>query len=244
MAGNRFSRTEEEYLKENWFQKTDDEIAAILGRSNRAIKEKRKLLGLEKGPGRPAQDGIKKAIMKNPTEANLSGVDKSDRINFFKNNFDRNPRYSRLKKELSDDDLEFYKHKYVEFIDSVETMTIQEEDMLHHMIMSDIHISTIRQQIKSCQDAETKDSPFPMGLYQELKNAEDRLINYHKNLRVTREQRLNKDKEEKVTITSLIKVFQERRAREEFGKQAGVMQFNMEQAKKDMDKFRFLLGDV
>lgn len=239
-----FSEEEEEFLKDNWMIKTDEEIAHILGRSPRGIRDKRKQMGLIKRGGRPGIEDVKKAIKNSDNKKNLASLDKASRIEFFKENFTKNPRYTRLLKELDPDDLEFYKHKYVEFADSVDSLTIQEEDMLHHMIMADIHISRIRQQIRSAesQAEESKDFVFPMGLYQELKNAEDRLISYHKNLRVTREQRLSKEKEEKVTITSLIKAFQEKRAREEFGRQAGVMEFNAEMCKKDMDKFRFLLG--
>lgn len=239
---HHFDRAEEELLKRNYLFKTDEEIGKMLGRRAEAIKLKRKQMGLTKAKGRPAAGINKELILKNPTENTLSHLDKEERIDFFKKNFERNTRYTRLRKELDDDDLEFYKHKYVEFLDSVDTITPQEEDMLHHMIMEDIHVSHIRQRIKTEEEkANNGESIFPMALYQELKNAQDRLVKYQQALRVTREQRLDTDKEEKITIVSLVKSFQDRRNKEEAGRQAGVMDNYKDKCKEEMLAWRYLV---
>jgi hypothetical protein len=237
-----FDRAEEEVIKRNYMYKTDEELAAMLGRSPRAIKLKRKRMELAKSQGRRKKAITKEMILKSAADPNLSHLEKDDRIELFKANFHRNPRYSRLCKELEEDDLEFYKHKYVEFLDSVDTITPQEEDMLHHLIMEDIHLSHIRQQIKDEQQkAKDGEGIFPIALYSELKSVQDRLIKYQQSLRVTRDQRLEKDKEEKITIVSLVKSFQDKKNKEEAGRQASVMSYYTDKCKDEMLTWRYLM---
>lgn len=246
VSNKHYDSTEVDYIKKNWKYKTDKEIAKVLGRSEQSVADKRGELGLKKVGGRPGLAATVESLINEGTEEALSHLSKKDRVALLKQHFNKNPRYLRLKEELSDVDLEFYKHKYIEFMETVDTLHVQEEDMLHHMIMADLHISRIRRQLRRAEEKEEETEgaqPIPAHLYMELKVAEERLVNYHKTLRITREQRLSKEREEKVTLTGLIKAFEEKKAREEFGHQASVMEFNTDQARKQMNKMQFLLGD-
>lgn len=244
VSAKHYDSTELDYIKRNWQFKTDKEIAKHLGRSEQSVSEKRVELGFKKIGGRPGLAASIDSLVNDGTEEALSHLSKKDRVILLKKHFNRNPRWPRLVEELGEVDLDFYKHKYIEFMETVDTLSVQEEDMLHHMIMSDLHISRIRRQIRRAEDRETEEEiPIPAHLYMELKTAEERLVKYHQTLRITREQRLSKEKEEKVTLTGLIKAFEEKKAREEFGHQASVIEFNTDQARKQMNKMKFLLGD-
>ena len=47
-----------------------------------------------------------------------------------------------------DDEIEYYKHKYIEIIDNLDSMNMQEEDILHNMIMKEITILRIHTRIR------------------------------------------------------------------------------------------------
>lgn len=249
MANNyHYSPEEEKFLKENWKIKTDEEIGRILGRNADSVARKRKDMGLSKKNGRPSKKERRKAKLErassSPTDYNLGALDKAERLEIYKKNFTRNPRYGILLQELHTYEMEYYKHKYVEFMDSVDTITIQEEDALHHMIMSDISISRIRKRIKDMEEANDEDDrPLVFGLYDSLDKSEKKFMDYQKILRVTRESRLKENKEEKETFATIVNMYRSKQAREEMGRQAGLMDVYKTLCKDEMKASKYLLGD-
>lgn len=242
----RFNDEEVIYIKENWMSATDEQIAEKLGRSPEAIRRKRDDLGLKKPGGRPTRITKESNIYKNPTVASLATLSKERRLEFYKKSFEKNPRYQQVLLELNEIEMNYYKHKYVEFLDSIDTITINEEDMLHHMLMSDIIIHRIRATMKKESDEWDKKlegARPPQNLLPELQRAEERYMKYHQSLNVTREQRLKTEKEEKVTIVSIVKTYQDKQAREEAGRHAAMMEYFQDRARGDMLKNKYLLGD-
>jgi hypothetical protein len=241
-----YTQQETEFVQQNWLNMTDEDIAAELGRSVESVRRKRDELGLKKPGGRPSNRLREDYIMSNPTRANLATLSKEKKIEFYKKNFGKNARYPQLLKELNPDELEYYKHKYIEFVDSVDTLTINEEDMLHHMIMSDILIHRLRATMKKEHDdwdSGAEHARPPQNLLPELERAEQRYMKYHKELNITREQRLKTEKEEKVTIASIVRSYQEKQAREEAGRNAAVLQYYKDKCREDMSAHRYLLGE-
>lgn len=241
-----YTEEEVEFLQENWTSMTDEDIAEELGRSVESVRRKRDELGLKKPGGRPSKALREEYILQNPTPTNLATLSKEKRIEFYKGNFDRNARYPQLLKELNHNELEYYKHKYIDFIDSVDTITRNEEDMLHHMIMSDILIHRLRATMKKEQDEweqGLEGARPPQNLLGELERAEQRYMKYHKELNITREQRLKTEKEEKVTISSIVRAYQEKQAREEAGRNAAVLQYYKDKCREDMSTHRYLIGE-
>lgn len=251
----KYHYTEEEiaFIESNWKSRTDKEIAQALGRTEESISRQRKKYGWVKDNGRPSRDDVRKAKMDRAVKAaqtgrkfSVSGLGKDERLELYKQNFSKaNIRYSLLLNELIDSEFEYYKHKYVDFMDTVDTITPQEEDSLHHMIMTDINISRLRRRIRKCEEDSDDDDGPPMvyGLYDTLEKAEKRYLEYQKALNVTREKRLAKEKEQKETIATIVQTYRNKMAREEIGRQAGIMQIFKEKAKKDMDTHRYLLGE-
>lgn len=242
--------TDEElkFIENNWQTHTDKEIAKLLGRTEESVARQRKKFGWIKPSGRPSRESVKEAIKEKindgKVEFSLSNMDKDERLRIYKENFDRNhERAHLLKDELHEDELEYYKHKYLSFIDSVDSLHHSEEDALHHMIMADITISRLRRRIKSMEsDNATSDGPLMYGLYEALDKAEKKFVDYQRILNTTRAQRLTKEKEHKETIATVVQMYRNKMAREELGRQAGLMEIYKDKCTDDMSKNRYLLG--
>jgi hypothetical protein len=250
LAGKRckFAAWEDEIIKQNWQTMTDEELAKKCNRDPIAIAKRRKRLGFMKPNGRPANDTRKEGIFANPSEYSLAALSKEDRIQFYKTQFESNFRYENLKKILMQDELEYYKRKYIEFLDAIDTITLQEEDLLHNMIMTEIQMLRVQIQIKDSLEAYNSDDeddkrPPPQFLYKDLNEMEKRYVDYQEKLNLTREQRLKSNREEKINISSIVRSLLDRRNREEAGKTAGVMSFFAAQARNDMNKMKYLLGE-
>lgn len=243
----RYTEAEDAYLRDHWETSTDEEIAAALGRSVQSIGRRRKKLGLRKPEGRPTKESRKDAILAEPTEHNLSKLSKEDRIDFYKLNFERNPRYEWLCRTLLPEELEYYQTKYIETIDAMDTITYQEEDIVHSAIMKEIDVMRLQEQVKDAmkqyRDSEPDERKFvPQNMRQDLIKAEEQLLKMYEKLRITRQQRLQTDKEEKVNISSLVRSFLDKRNRAKGGKLAGEMQYFKDRCEEEMSKMDFLLG--
>jgi hypothetical protein len=146
-----------------------------------------------------------------------------------------------------DEEVPYYKHKYIEFMDTVDSITLQEEEILHNMLMTEIHILRIQEQIKEAVEAYRSEDaddrrPPPQYLYKDLNDAENRYAKYHKDMNITREQRLKANREEKITITSMVSALQDAKNRHSAGQSAGLMSYFSEKCREDMNKMDFLLG--
>lgn len=243
----RFTAWEDTIIQDEWQTSTDKEIARKIDRTEDAVTRRRGILGLKKINGRPGVNTRKKAIFTNPTEYNLSKLSKDDRIEFYKRSFDRNPRYPWLMRTLMNDEIDYYKQKYIEIIDALDSITHQEEDLLHSMIMKEIQImrmqSMVKKQLEDYYDEENEEiRPPSLQLYQDMDKAEQQYVKYQEKLRLTREQRLKTDREEKITITSLVRAFLDAQTRQKVGDLAGQMSYYTNVCKDDMNKMNFLIG--
>jgi hypothetical protein len=244
---HHFKAWEDQIIKEKWRSSTDQQIANEISRTADAVARRRKALGLSKRSGRPSKALRTASIIANPTEYSLATLSKDDRILFYKSQFERNYRYPKLIKILLEDEVPYYKHKYIEFMDNVDSITLQEEEILHSMLMVEIHILRIQEQIKEAvqayRDDESDDRTPPRPyLYKDLNDLESRYAKYHKDMNITREQRLRANREEKITITSMVAALQDAENKHKAGQTAGMMSYFSDKCKKDMTKMDFLLG--
>jgi hypothetical protein len=244
-----FTAWEDQTIRDEWETSTDEEIGGRLGRTTEAISRRRKILGFLKGNGRPKKSTRKKAVFENPTDYSLSKLSKADRIEFYKVKFEQNHRYQWLLRTLLEDEIEYYKIKYIEILDSLDSVTHQEEDILHHMIMKEIQITRIQTQIKDAledyldRDGDDDRRPPPQYLYQDQDKAEQQYVKYQEKLRLTREQRLKIDKEEKITIASLVKDLLDKENRRKSGEIAGQLSYFTDTCRDEMLKNKFLIGE-
>jgi hypothetical protein len=243
-----FTAWEDQIIRDDWETHTDEDIGIRIGRTAEAIARRRKTLKLSKKNGRPRKETRKRSILANPTEHSLAKLSKEDRIQFYKTKFDQNHRYGWLQQTLMDDELEYYKLKYIEILDNLDSVTHQEEDLLHGMIMKEIHILRLQVQIKEqlekfyAEDDEERRPP-PQYLYQDMDKAEQQYVKYQEKLKLTREQRLRTDREEKITIAAIVREFQDAQNRHKAGEVAGQLSYYTNKCKEDMLKMQFLLGE-
>jgi hypothetical protein len=243
-----FTAWEDQIIRDEWQTCTDEEVGKRIGRSPEAIARRRKTLKLSKKNGRPRKESRKHAILNNPTQHRLSKLSKEDRIEFYKNKFDQNHRYGWLQRTLMEDELDYYKLKYIETLDSLDSVTHQEEDLLHGMIMKEIQILRLQYQVKEqlekyYDDDDEERRPPPQYLYQDIDKAEQQYIKYQEKLKLTREQRLKTDREEKITIAAIVRDFQDAENRNRAGEVAGQLSYYTNKCKEDMLKMQFLLGE-
>lgn len=243
-----FTAWEDQVIRDEWATCTDEDIGKRIGRTAEGIARRRKVLGLSKKNGRPRGETRKKSILTNPTEYNLSKLSKDERLEFYKVKFERNPRYGWLLRILLPDELEYYKGKYLSTIESLESITHQEEDLLHNMVMKEIQImrlqSQIKEQLEDYYDNDDEDKrPPPQYLYQDLDKSEQQYVKYQEKLKLTREQRLKTDREEKITIAGMVRDFQDADNRQRAGDIAGHMAYSTDMCKSEMLKMKFLLGE-
>lgn len=250
VKSNRFTEEELRFIEQNYRFRTDIEIARILGRQPSAISRQRDKYKWKKDLGRPGIVKVKEGAIEAAKAGGLdaftfAGLTKDQRIEIYKENFDRNKRYALLLAELHKDELEYYRYKYIEFLDGVDTITLQEEDTLHHMIMADISISRTRRKIRDLEaDTDQTGQPMVWGLYEALNKFEDRFTKYQQTLRVTREGRLKEDREQKETWTALVQAYRTRLAKEEMGNNAALMDLYKNKCYEEMKTSRYLLGDL
>ena len=246
-----FTAWEDQIIRDEWQTETDFVIGERIGRGEEAIARRRKALGLTKKVGRPRRASRKAAILENPTEHSLSKLSKEDRIQFYRTKFSQNTRYGWLLRILLKEEMEYYKTKYIEVMDNMDSITHQEEDLLHNMIMKDIQImrlqSQIKEQLERYYDDEDEDEanrrPPAQYLYQDLDKAEQSYIKYQEKLKLTREQRLKTDREEKITISSLVREYRDMEKRQKGGVIAGQLSYFTQKCKDDMVKMQFLIGE-
>lgn len=241
----RWEAWEEQWLRQHWTKCTDKQIAEKLNRDEASVTRKRKHLGLIKNNGRPSNDIRKQATLKNPTEYSLYNLDKEERIKYYKNNFSHNWRYKSLTRQLLQDELDYYRHKYITSMDSMDSITSLEEDLLHHMIVCEINIIRIQEQIKESIEkfkSGDDDRPPSQFLYNDLDKAELRYVKYQEKLNLTRQQRMKHDTEEDITISTIVQNLMDKRARADADRLAGEMNFFKKRCKEDMGKMDFLLG--
>lgn len=243
-----FTAWEDQVIRDEWQTETDEVIATRIGRTPDAIARRRKALGLSKKNGRPKKSTQKAAILANPTEHSLSKLSKEDRIQFYRTKFKQNTRYGWLLRILMGEEIEYYKTKYIEILESLDSITHQEEDLLHNMIMKDIHIMRMQSQIKEqleryYDEDEEERRPPPQYLYQDLDKAEQAYVKYQEKLKLTREQRLKTDREEKVTVASIVREYKDMEKRQKDGEMAGQLSYFTKKCKDDMLKMQFLIGE-
>ena len=246
MSKGRWAPWEEQWLKQHWNKATDKEIAEKLGRDEKGVARKRKLMGLIKANGRPTNNSKIDATTSSPTPYSLSKLNKDERLKFYKASFKTHWRYKLIKKILLDDELDYYEHKYIEFIDTND-ITLIEEDLLHNMIMCEIQIVRIQTQLRDAikkynEDDDDDKRPPPQYLYKDLNDAEQRYLKYQEKLNLTRQQRMKDNREESVTISSIVKELIDKKSRRDADRLAGELDFFNRTAREEMNGMDFLLG--
>ena len=249
MTKGRWEGWEEQYLRANFMKMTDKEIGEKLKRDEGSIYRKRKSLGLSKGAGGRPTNKERLEQSGRPNEYALSQLPKEERVKFYKNQFKSNWRYKHLCNVLLDEEMDYYKHRYIDSIDSMDSITYVEEDLVHSMVMCDVQIMRIQELIKTelqayknADDDDDTRRPPPQYLYKDLSHAQNQYVKYQEKLNLTRQQRLKENREEDITISSIVSNLLDKRNRADADRLAGELDYFSKKCHSDMSKMDFLLG--
>ena len=216
----RYADSEKTFIKENYMQMTDKEIATTLNREIKSVTNMRVRMGLI------APKRKKRAGSKSHREAYLANLKEDERRTFFEKEVRSSARYRALLHSLNGEDLEYYVEKWVEFMldPTVETMTSAEKDALHTMILSEIRINQYMAMEKKSSD-NAKDGQVPISKGKEIKEMQEIILKCQQNLNVERRQRLKNQNDQSMTFTNLIKDLKNPSARIRAGKEAAMLKY-------------------
>lgn len=245
----RYEEWEEAYIKAKWEFKSDADIAEHLGRDTDAITRKRKYMGLIKADGRPSHEKIEKILELKPEEQTDRELYKqlrpSEKKKLFQAKFEKTKRYDELTEILTDDELELYQERFLDYMFTFETILTHEEDTLHLLILELIRGHRLLASMKAAKEAAAAGgSPIGAGIdilnrqYKECVDNYDRLM---KSLNATREQRLKQHKETEFSLVTVVQALGDDEVRERVGKQAALIAAAEHFVRADMKEKNFLL---
>lgn len=229
----RFEDWELAFIKANYLKMTDKQLASELRRNLAGISKKRKDLGLVKGNGRPNNDKRKFTDQQNVRGDFRSGeyeivreeykkLTKDQKKKLFQSRFEHTKRYQQLQETLDEDELDFYTERYLDYINTWETLLTTEEDTLHLAITELIRANRMLKRQKEMRD-ENKEIPIDLfdRQYKECVQTYSKLMG---DLSGTRQQRLNTNREEKLTLDKVVQGLQDEEIRRKAGKEAAIIE--------------------
>lgn len=219
----RFTKAEDDFLKKNYRLMTDRQIANSLNRSVKSIVNRRGKLDLTDKRG----NKVSKTEFRNHFMSSLSSSDKATLIN---KELKSTATYKAIKKVLSPRELRFYEEKYIGFMmdPSIETMTVPEKDALHEMTMCQIQLIRLHGEERACIDSNSQFSRSS-----DMKNLQDIIQRYQRDLNATRAQRLKNQSDSAINFTNLIKEMKQPELRRELGYEAAMLKYIAERHYND-----------
>lgn len=230
----RFSKQEDDYIRNNVATMNDKQIGAALNRDEKSICNRRTRLGIESPRTKPK-------LTQKHREAYVAQLDDQERKKFFEKEIIASSRYKSIKGALSTEEQRYYVEKYVEFMmdPTIETMTAMEKDTLHQMLVAEIQTQRYLAEEKAHKDLILKlinggqiTDPGKIPAFsrsREIKDAQDVIMKCQSSLMVERKQRLKDQSDQSVTFTNLIKELKDPRNRFRLGAEAAMLKVIAEQ---------------
>jgi hypothetical protein len=228
----RFERWEEEYIRENYQNKTWQEIASHLNRSLRAVMDKAKRLGTQK-------KNIL-ATTKPLSQINSEKLDIEEKRKQVIYELENSPDFLALSNSFDEYELERYKTKWAEIMLRDEIMTPTEKDAVHVMISNLIRMDRYQKLEKEYYQANNKSLrekgkwATPWTMHREFKEANEMFISASKALAMSREQRIKREGDDKITIINLINEFDDKRGREALGREMAAFEYLKNKKKNEL----------
>lgn len=156
MAKKALKAEEKEYIQQNCFSKTDEEIATYLNRDIRTVRSYRKTLGIKKG----ASGRIEKAILKAtatpdaPTVALVANsvLNEEQRKSFFKTQLLNSLYYNALKEQFTKEELDFYLEEWGALALQFEDIVSTEKRQIDELIKTGIIGNRILRNVKIAEE--------------------------------------------------------------------------------------------
>ncbi len=211
----KFTTKEEKFIRENFHQFTDEEMARSLNRNRLSITNKRIQMKL----------GTKKeAKIKDINKfrgSYIASLDESEKNDFYRKELHGSSTYKSVKDILNLKELDFYENKYIDFMTdpTIETMTAMEKDTWHEMVMAQIRI------IRYMREEKDSNSGQKISRSREIAECQKIVQDCQKSLNVERSQRLKNQSDTAINFTSIIRELKDPTIRRQIGYEAAMLKY-------------------
>jgi CheY-like chemotaxis protein len=146
--GESLKAHELEYIRQNCFDKTDEELATHLKRDVRTIVKARKKLGVMKTKGGKIEN-----LESSPTAVQVSQrMTEEQRKEFFKTQLTNSLYYNNLKEQFSKEEIDFYLEEWASLCLQFEDIVATEKRQIDELIKAEIMGNRILRNIKITED--------------------------------------------------------------------------------------------
>ncbi|MCI0557437.1 MAG: hypothetical protein MN733_03000 [Nitrososphaera sp.] len=226
--GPRWSDSELDYLYKYAMVKTDAQIGSELNRSRHAITEKRRQLGLGKNKKAIDPEQVRDLLAKHQQlreSTSIADLDEAEKTRANVNELLASPIWAECIQMFSEDELELYKKKYVDFMMTLDTVNEVEKGSMHIMISCLIRINKYQKLEKEVRDmargsADAELAAKSVSFHREMKDMAELYLKAQQDLDASRSQRIKKEGEQKINLVELLKEVEKKEAREKLGREA------------------------
>ena len=223
---NPFTDSEKDYIRTNYVEMAPAKMAATLKRSGYAIRSFMKKEKLTRPNGRQNISTLvtqnKEDVLKEFNEARNSVIRLETQIR-------SSGDFREIQTILTQEEQDFYVHKYAEYLSQDETLLPAEKSQLSDLLITRIKVNRLLLQEKTVNDLlqqkglELEDRAKLMMQLDKLTDSQKDLLELiqtmHKSLKMTRAQRLkNINDNRDINLVKIIKQLQDRQNRELSGR--------------------------
>lgn len=224
----RFSKKEDSFLRKNYLNLTDKEMATALNRSMKSITNRRNKLGLTDkniGKANPAKSMQYRMSF-------LNSLDDDEKREEYVRDLKKSALYRETKKVLTKTELKFYEETFVNFLmdPTIETMTVPERDTLHDMTIAQIMIL----RLLAWEKREHEQGHHEYSKAKEIREQEEIIKNCRKSLNVERQQRMKNQNDSVISFANVIKELKNPDLREKVGLEAAMFKYIAEKKYNEM----------
>ncbi len=252
----QLSANEVSYIEQNWKTQTDQEIADALKRHVATVTKYRRINGWNKNSTEASQRTVAEVV-------NDSTLSEKDKTQFIKKDIKNSSRRTRLQAMFSEDDLNYFDSRWVDYRVQFKDMTPSEEDVLEKMIVLDIRMTYNQRSLRELHDLQARlkvqlsskteldpEDDKELMILQTIQsyNGQEVELNkqyalllkeyqeIQKSLNATREQRETNQKIGAETFNDLIKKFNEQEFRLKSGREAELNRIAMDKKREELSK--------
>ena len=220
-----------DYLNQNFRSMTDKEMGAFLERTPESIMQKRRKLGLKKDKA-SAEESIEATVaVHNEVRGTtaLHDLTESQRRAELSNILLSSPIWAECKDMFDTNEMEYYKTRWIDFRMTYDSLNPVELDTLHVMLVALLRLNRYQKLEKSLRNEftgpadEMKNSL--VSVHREIKEMNEVYMKAMSTLSVSRDQRIKREGEQKVTLLTLLRELELKEGREKMARESDALKF-------------------
>lgn len=144
----RLSIDEKNFIQENCFEQTDEEISQYLGRNIKTVRSYRKKLGVTKG----AHGTVESANLDKIPQSSARSFTEDQKVNFFQTQLKNSFFYQNLKEQFTEDEIGFYLEEWGALCVQFEDIIATEKRQIDELIKAEVMANRILRNVKIVED--------------------------------------------------------------------------------------------